>query len=324
MDGFPPVIAKFNHVPVISPSSRSGIGIYLQDEIQIDEQLSVTTGLRYDWVKAETDGAPPPFFIDSPHSDTDAQLSGKLGMVYKIDASSNVYANIGRAFRAPTLIERYFFGPHDGPAQDRGNPELDPETSLNLDVGLRTENQRYQAGLSLYYNQVDDLIQKILVNPSEPVSQQVYQYQNISEATLYGGELDMRYFVDDTWNLFGSVTVSRGKDKRDNGALGGIPSHKATYGVQYETEWSNLYTNLELSAVSALRQNRIGMGERKTPGYTLLNFRAYLVYRDEISLSVGIENLLDRLYYDHLSYGWQQLGYAEQGRNVTFELNYRF
>ena len=284
----------------------------------------MTAGLRYDFVKAETDGAAAPFFITSPQSDSDSQLSGEFGLVYKIDEATNIYANTGRAFRAPTLIERYFFGPHDGPAQDRGNPDLNPETSLNFDVGVRTRGEKYQLSLSLYYNRVDELIRKSLINPGDPVAEQIYQYQNISDAEIYGGEIDMKYFVTDAWSLFCSGTVTKGEDKDTNDPLTGIPPFKARYGVQYEREWGDLYTNLELSAESAMGQDDVGSGERETPGYSIMNIRAYLVHENGISVSLSVENVLDKNYYDHLSYGWQQLDYASHGRNAKFELNYKF
>jgi outer membrane receptor protein involved in Fe transport len=60
------------------------------------------------------------------------------------------------------------------------------------------------------------------------------------------------------------------------------------------------------------------------PGYTIMNFRANFTYENDIRVSLAVENLFDKEYYDHLSYGWQHLDYASQGRNVKFELNYLF
>ena len=324
MDGFPPAIAKFNGVSVIAPSSRTGVGIFLQDEYKFSEKLNMTTGLRYDSIETKTDGAPPPFFITSPQSDTDSAFSGALGLVYKTSEYSNIYANVGRAFRAPTLIERYYFGPHDGPAQDRGNPNLDPEISLNTDIGARIKTDKYKASISLYYNTVDDLIQKSLINPEDPVPEQIYQYQNISKAKLYGGELDASYFINDIWSLFFSGSITIGDDESDDRPLDAIPAAKVRYGVDYDTYWSSMDINLELSATSAAHQDRVGIGEKETPGYTTADFRAYLVHDSGVNALFSVENIFDKTYYDHLSYGWQQLDYASMGRNIKFELNYKF
>jgi len=324
MGGFPAVIEKFNGVPVMSPSSRDGLGVFFKDEFAYSETLHLTSGIRYDSIKAATDGAPTPFFITLPQSDTDAAFSGELGAVYKLSKTTNIFANIGRAFRAPTLIERYFFGPHDGPSQDRGNPDLDPETSFNIDVGVRIRTEKYQFSASLYHNSVDDLIQKTLINPSEPPVSRIYQYQNISEARIYGGELDAKYFVDDTWSIFFSGTLTRGEDTGADRPLNGISPYKANYGVNYEREFDAFYLNAELSALSAMEQDRVGVEENTTPGYTTVDFKVYLTHDSGISASFSMENLFDKKYYDHLSYGWQVLDYAAMGRNAKFELSYKF
>lgn len=324
MNGYPPVIGKFSGVPVISPSSRDGIGVFMQDAITLSECWSMTAGVRYDSIETKTDGAPEPFFITSPQSDRDSAMSGEIGVVYHINKKSNIYANISRAFRAPTLIERYYFGPHDGPSQDRGNPNLDPEISLNSDIGVRIATDDYRASFSLYYNSIDDLIRKILTNPTDPVSEQIYQYQNITNAKIYGGELDFSYFISDTLSLFVSGSFIKGEDDDTGGALTAIPANKARYGVNYETYWSDMDINLELSATSAARQDEIGVGEKETPGYTTVDFKTYLIHSNGINASLSFENILDKKYYDHLSYGWQQLNYAAMGRNIKFELNYKF
>jgi len=164
----------------------------------------------------------------------------------------------------------------------------------------------------------------VLTNPSAPVSAQIYQYQNISEALLYGGEFDATYYIDETWSLFASATVTRGEDRRNDQPLWRIPPYKVTYGINYEKEFGDTYLNVELSALSAASQERLGAGEKQTPGYTRVDLKTYVVYDERFSFSVTIDNLLDKNYYDHLSYGWQVLDYAAQGRNVSFEAKYRF
>ncbi|MEA3454881.1 MAG: TonB-dependent receptor [Campylobacterota bacterium] len=324
MDGYPPVIGKFSGVPVIAPSSRTGTGLFVQDEIDVSALLKVTAGLRYDTIEAQTDGSAAPYFITSPQSDRDSAVSGSIGAVYSFGQTSNVYANIGRAFRAPTLIERYYFGPHDGPAQDHGNPDLDPETSLNTDVGIRFREEEYQASFGLFYNKVDDMIRKILINPSAPAIEQIYQYQNISKATLYGGELDVRYFVTDEWTLFASAWMTKGEDDTHGRPLNAIPPAKASYGVDYEMELYDYTVLLELQGETALKQDDVGIGEKPTSGYTRANFYAYISNDNGLKVSLAVENIFDRTTYDHLSYGWQQLDYASMGRNVKFEVGYRF
>ncbi|MEA1955560.1 MAG: TonB-dependent receptor [Campylobacterota bacterium] len=324
LDGYPAVIAQFDDVPVMAPSSRTGIGIFAQDEVDINKEVKLTAGIRYDSIKAETDGSSAPYFITSSHSDKDSALSGSLGVVYQFNNAGNIYANIGRAFRTPTLIERYYHGPHDGPAQDRGNPDLDPEKSFNTDIGVRFKGESYDISSGIFYNKVDNMIRKILINPLEPVESQIYEYQNIADATLYGAELDVKYFISDEWSMFTNIWFTKGKDDTHNTDLSAIAPLKAKYGVDYDTEIFSYETLLGLNGETALRQNDIGIGEKETPSYTLVNFNASIYADNGVKFSLAVDNIFDRTTYNHLSYGWQQLGYASMGRNIKVELGYSF
>ena len=324
LNGYPPAIAQFDNVPVMAPSSRTGVGLFVQDEIDATKEIKLTAGLRYDSIEAQTDGSSAPYFITSPQSDKDSAFSGSLGVVYLLNNSSNIYANIGRAFRAPTLIERYYHGPHDGPSQDRGNPDLDPETSLNTDIGVRFRGESYDLSSGVFYNKVDNMIRKTLTNPSDPLPQQIYEYQNIADATLYGAELDAKYFISDEWSLYTNVWFTKGKDDTHNKDLNAIAPLKAKYGINYDTEFFSYTSLLGLSGETALRQNDIGIGEKETPSYTIANFNASVYADNGVKISLAVDNIFDRTTYNHLSYGWQQLDYASMGRNVKVELGYTF
>ncbi|MEZ4602690.1 MAG: TonB-dependent receptor [Desulfobacterales bacterium] len=79
--------------------------------------------------EAKTDGHPRHQLTGDETSESSA-VSGNLGLLYKVSKEVNLYGNVGRAFRAPTLLELYFYGPHDV-GNDIGDPDLDPETSWN-------------------------------------------------------------------------------------------------------------------------------------------------------------------------------------------------
>src|SRR5439155_1659138 len=70
-------------------------------------------------------------------------LSGTLGVVYRPAAAVALTANLGRAWRAPTLFELFANGPHLGEARyEIGDPGLKPEAGTNMDVGVRWQGAR--------------------------------------------------------------------------------------------------------------------------------------------------------------------------------------
>src|SRR5207247_4631506 len=62
-------------------------------------------------------------------------FSGNVGLVYRVGAAA-LTANLGRAWRAPTLFELFSNGPHLGEARyEMGGPGLQPEAGRNRRCG---------------------------------------------------------------------------------------------------------------------------------------------------------------------------------------------
>ena len=66
------------------------------------------------------------------HSDFDNAITGKLSLAYRWSDMTRLRANIGTGHKTPTFAERFGFFPD----LFIGNPDLEPETSVSLDVGL--------------------------------------------------------------------------------------------------------------------------------------------------------------------------------------------
>ena len=85
--------------------------------------------------------------------------STSIGLHTDIGADSAFVANLTRSHRAPALEELYNFGPHVGNlAFEVGNPELDAETTLGLDVSFRHQSDRVRSTLNAYSYSIDNFI----------------------------------------------------------------------------------------------------------------------------------------------------------------------
>ena len=308
----------FDSVPVIPDSTRMGMGAFVQDEIALGDRWVVTPGLRADWIKAQTDGHPR-HQLTGEETTTSSAMSGNLGLLYKVSNEINLYGNVGRAFRSPTLLELYFYGPHDV-GNDIGDPDLDPETSWNFDIGLKTRSDRLQTMISAFYNMVDDYIVK------ENQGDGNYRYMNYAEVSLYGAEVALDYELGRGFSTFASVSYVRGENDDTGEDLSSIPPLKGYYGVRYEAALG--VTNrfwMELAGLTASDQDKTGPNERKTDGYTRGDARVGIDFDKTWSIVGAVENFTDKLYQDHLSSSWQEFGLNDQpGRNVKVMAKARF
>ncbi len=85
--------------------------------------------------------------------------SASVGVRAELGAGSAVVANITRSHRAPALEELYNFGPHVGNLVfEIGNPGLEPETTLGLDLSLRHQSERVRGDVNVYVYDIDNFV----------------------------------------------------------------------------------------------------------------------------------------------------------------------
>ena len=66
---------------------------------------------------------------------------------------------VSRGFRDPTLSDRFYRGP-SGRGFITGNPDLEPETSLQIDLGARYATERLRANVYVYQYRITDLVER--------------------------------------------------------------------------------------------------------------------------------------------------------------------
>jgi len=134
--GFGPPSTDSSTVPLVPNATYGSWGLFAQGDVTVTERASVIVGARYQDVNAATKATPgrtDPLVDASDHT-----VVGALNALYRVTDNVTALAAVGRAFRSPNLVERFFNGvTPEGAAFQAPNPDLDPETSLNVDLGLR-------------------------------------------------------------------------------------------------------------------------------------------------------------------------------------------
>ena len=116
--------------------------MYAQAESALGRYARVSGGIRGDHVTTKNVGG---FFGD--RSTSNAAASGFGAVTVGPFQGFSVTAQVSRGFRDPVLSDRYFRGP-SGRGFITGNPDLEPETSLQFDLATRYTLARTQLGVS--------------------------------------------------------------------------------------------------------------------------------------------------------------------------------
>ena len=124
----------------IDNAYRNDTGVYASLDTSLTSVLSLGAGLRGDYVITQNEGG---YFGD--RSTSNGAASGYLALTAGSFAGFSTTIQVARGFRDPTLSDRYYRGP-TGRGFITGNPDLDPETSLQFDWSVRYTQPRYRLG----------------------------------------------------------------------------------------------------------------------------------------------------------------------------------
>jgi vitamin B12 transporter len=126
---------------------------------------------------------------------------------YALTRDTLLSASAGTAFRAPSATDRFGYG---------GTPDLLPESSRNLELGLKTRlSDSQQLALAAFQDTIDDLI-VFVPDPSNMVFGG--ENRNINRARIRGLEASWESH-DDPWSLRTALTLQDPRDLSGNSEL---------------------------------------------------------------------------------------------------------
>ncbi|MFQ5349482.1 MAG: TonB-dependent receptor [Thermoanaerobaculia bacterium] len=207
------------------------------------------------------------------------------GLVAPLGAGFELVVNAGSGLRFPSLGERFFTGV-TGRGFVTGNPELDPERSLNLDLGLRWYGDRLYLAGYLFHNEIDDYIERLETAPQE------LTFRNLTAGTIEGLEAQGVLQIDERTVLSFGGHLLDGKDAA-GGRLADIPADRLYLALRHRrTRWAWEGRWEERAA-----KRDPGSGEKPIPGASLLSAGVRYKIADGVELRLNGRNLLDESYF---------------------------
>ena len=244
--------------------------------------------------------------------------SASIGLHAELGAASTFVASLMQSHRVPALQELYNFGPHLGNFEV-GNPDLEAETTLGLDLSLRHQTGRLQGDLNFFVYDIDNFI---FGDQTNTVVDNLRVLDIVQGNSRFVG-FDARGSV----RLAGQMRATLGVGyvnatlTSTSEALPRIPPLRGTLSV--EIPYGPFHISPELSFAG--RQDRVFRDETETDGHALVNLDASYVWpRQHLAhvLSFTAYNLANTLYRSHTSF-IKDLA-PEMGRGVKVGYTMRF
>lgn len=311
----------------IDPADIDTAALFVVERLEGD-RLDWEFGARVERLSIDPTG-------DCDSSETTASFSASSR--YQVQDNTSLLVALSRSERAATVEERYSnitAGGCTRPADDEdlvlhaatdllevGNPDLDTETSNNIEIGLRHQVGSFLGTLNVFYNKIDSFI---YLQEAGEIDEQVIAVYQGRDATFRGFEFSLESQIANVG--FGSIDARLfGDVVRAEFAGGEYVPRIPPVRLGGELSLTGANASFGLSAVQAYDQNRVGMDEERTDGF--LRVGAYADYSwnlagGELTLFARGDNLLDEDIRNHTSLLKEAV--PEPGRSVRLGLRMTF
>ena len=220
--------------------------------------------------------------------------------------------------RLPLAQELYADGLHFATnTYELGNPDLDKETSNNLELGLHYEGDQLDYHVHVYHNWFDDYIYGETI--AQKGNLRGVQYTQ-DKARFYGTEAQAGYQINDMYKVSVFGDYVRGKIEGENAPR--VPAGRL--GTKVEADFADGWSGLA-EYYHVFNQDKIASYENETQGYNMVNvglsYANSIADKNAYRVYFKANNLLDDQVYSHTSC----LSYIPQfGRNVNVGGQYVF
>jgi len=267
------------------------LGVFAEDDWALSPDWTLNLGLRGDRVDIASDGS-----ATAPEGDsTDHSWSGHAGLTWKFAGHWTATGLAASSYRTPNILELYKNITLGGNVSEVGDPDLEPEKSTFLELGLHRSGHPLRLGLSAFANIVDDLI------TSTRVTDALYRMANAAKAEIYGAEAEADWDLAPGWSLYGNLAYAQGRNVAEGEWLRFVAPLNGLAGVRQEAScgwWWSAETQW------AAPQNLHPADTPASGGWAVLNARTGVSVpagRATHEFVLGVKNLLDRRYANYLA-----------------------
>ncbi len=302
---------------VVWPDARiNDQGVYAQATKSF-ESGQISAAARLDFVQADA-GQPSEFFLANTTGSIDqneANASFSLTGHYRLAGGVSLGGGFGRVVRPANALERYSdrfpSTKFQVAAEFLGDPAIDPETSYQGDVNVEIRKGNLSLNLGGFYRRIDDII-SVAADPGVPKRlplspPTVFRYVNGGHAAFRGFQFGARYgFGVAEIRVQGSKTIAD-EISKDVAAIGinepllGIPPLELSSAIRFFDRSGRFWAEYLMRNVWDQTRVAASRFESPSPGFTSHDIRFGANLSDTFSLHIGVENLGDKYYFEHLN-----------------------
>ena len=320
--------SAYQDQPRLKDMKFSSYGAFGELSYDLGGDNKLVTGLRVDQVEVK-DKRPETVRYNQKLDKTLPSAFIRLENSHPEHDDGKTYIGLGYVERMPDYWE--LISPKSGNGSADTFNNVDTEKTIQLDVGYQHEHGAISSWVSAYAGMIKDYI---LIQYSGMAGMMSANSRNV-DATIAGAEAGIGYQFTDAIQADVSAMYAWGKNTTDHTPLPQISPLEGRFNLRYIQDKYNV--GLFWRVVAA--QNRIAINEgniigydmKDSAGFTTLAINGTYHIQEGVDLSVGIDNLLNKTYTEHLNKaGSSGFGFASNeqfnniGRNYWARISMKF
>lgn len=300
----------------IPRSHMLDVGMFAELVVPVLAESQVKVGTRVDWVRTEQpavfastdpDGFEHIFDFGEDFIENETLYHGFVTGEHPLCESLTLRAGFGHGQRSPNLTERFAIDPFITLAQNAtsaviGDELLNPERASQFDLALLAEYEYVRFQMGGFWSYVDEYI-TLAADPGVPPDPDLRLLEFTNQDSVFAGAE-----ISGELDLTGSILLSAkasyidGRNLIVGEPLVGIFPLQSRFSVLWYEPVDNRY-GAEFVAWVVDNQDRVASSlfEIPTPGFAKFDARGYVQVTGTIRTTIGLENIGDRNYLEHLS-----------------------
>ena len=231
---------------------------------------------------------------------------------------AKTYIGLGYVERMPDYWE--LFSPKSGNDSSNTFNNIATEKTLQLDLGYQHQYDALNFWVSAYAGFIRDYI-LTSYKPRAGMMKRIDAHSRNVDATIAGAEAGIGYQFTDAIQADVSAMYAWGENTTDHTALPQIAPLEARVNLRYVQDQYTLGALWRVvdsqNRVSLNQGNIVGYDVKQSAGFGTLSLNGTYHVQNGVDLSVGIDNVLDKTYTEHLN----KLGDAGTGLTATEQFN---
>ena len=308
-----------------SKNSVKQSAFFLEDRIDIGENLLLTLGSRFD-----------------QHEKYGTHWNPRAYAVYHLNDNFTLKGGVAKAFKAPSIreiSESYVTSTEAGAGVIYGNKNLKPETSVNQEIALAYSNDNgYNASLTLFNTNFKNKLTSHYTGTADSATgAKLYEYANVGRANVKGVEIAAHIPFNEHWNTDFSYTYQHSKRQSDEDVsaskvslrglpLDNTPKHTASAKLNWAVNDAfTAYTRVAYKGKQIWANPR--NGDNKNPfrtrgAYTTVDLGATYQFNPNVALTLAVLNVGNHIGERVNTNGGSWT--VEDGRRLWTNLNVTF